>query len=61
MYSLSLKKTIFVLTMAVVSTQLSACFGGGGGSATEPPPAVTTWENLIWDDGSNDPNTLWED
>ena len=58
MHDPGIKKAIYIFTVAVVSMLLSGCFGGGGG--TEEPPVIN-WDDLIWDDGSNAPNTLWED
>ena len=60
MCSIDIRKTIFVFAIVVVSMQLFGC-SGSGGDASSPPPTVITWDDLTWDDGSNDPNTLWED
>ena len=62
MCSLNIRKGIYIFIIAVASMTLFGCFGSDGGATTPPPlPTVTTWDDLIWDDGSNDPNTLWED
>lgn len=58
MYNLGIKKAIYILAISVMSMQLFNC-SGGDGSTSEP--TVITWDDLVWDDGSNDPNTLWED
>ena len=50
----------FTVTICAFVLFVSGCFGGGDVSTTEPPLTVNTWDTLIWDDGSNAPNTLWE-
>lgn len=58
MNSLTIRKAIFILAISVISLQLFNC-SQCDGSSTER--TVITWDTLIWDDGSNAPNTLWED
>lgn len=59
---MKIRKPLYT-TIICISPFLSGCLGGGDDTPTEPPPepSVITWDKLIWDDGSNDPNTLWED
>jgi hypothetical protein len=54
----AIRRAIFIIAISVISMQLFNCTGCDE-STTER--AIVTWDTLIWDDGSNAPNTLWED
>ena len=56
-------KTYRISIITVVCAFAFITFGcsSGGGDESTTEPTVITWDKLIWDDGSNDPNTHWED
>lgn len=62
MKNIYFKKVILLIALAIISMQLSGCFENDDDEVTPPAtPTVITWDKLVWDDGSGDPNTLWED
>lgn len=55
-----LKKLNYILVISMLITVMPACSSGGG---DDDPPAVndTTWDELVWDDGTVDRTRNWAD
>lgn len=53
------KSGISFISLIALGVLMVGCGGGGGGGNEPVTPAVTTWEKLVWDDGSNNPNSRW--
>ena len=59
--TMKLNNVSFITIICALALITSGCFVVVGGDGDTSETTVVTWDNLIWDDGSNNPNTLWED